>query len=90
MIARAPVTKAELPAAIPASMVRANAGLAAISAKIVLPAGTELYKLLSKDVPMINKIGIATISPIDHFPNLVLGVILKNGLFIFYSSQSHV
>ena len=40
MIARRPVMKAEIPAPMPASMVSANAGLAAISAKIVSPDGT--------------------------------------------------
>jgi hypothetical protein len=70
--------KAEIPATIPISIVSAKAGLAAISAKIVLPAGTDLYNEFVNDVPMINNIGIATISPTDHFPNVVLGVIFKD------------
>jgi len=35
--------KAEIPATIPASIASAKAGLAAISAKIVPPAGTDSY-----------------------------------------------
>jgi hypothetical protein len=29
------------------------------------------------DVPMINNIGIATMSPTDHLPNVVFGIILQ-------------
>ena len=78
MIAIRPVTKADIPAAIPASIVRAKAGLAAISAKIVPPAGIDLYNEFVNDVPMINKSGIATMSPTDHLPNVVFGIILKD------------
>jgi hypothetical protein len=74
--------KAEIPATIPASIVSANAGLAAISAKIVSPAGTDLYNEFVNDVPMIKNIGIATISPTDHLPNIVLGEILQDGFVI--------
>jgi hypothetical protein len=77
--------KAEIPAAIPPSIVRAKAGLVAISAKIVLPAGIDLYNEFVNDVPMTNKIGIATISPTDDFPNVVVGIILQ-GRFITRSS----
>ncbi len=77
--------KAKIPATIPASMVSAKAGLAAISANIVPPAGTDLYNELVNDVPMINNIGIATMSPTDHLPNVVFGIILK-GCFIILSS----
>ena len=73
--------KAEIPAAIPASIVSAKAGLAAISAKIVLPAGTDLYIESVNDVPMTNNIGIATMSPTDHLPNVVSGSILQ----VFFS-----
>jgi len=69
--------KAKIPATIPASIVRAKAGLAAISAKIVLPAGIDLYNEFVNDVPMINNNGIATIRPTDHFPNEVIGRIFK-------------
>jgi len=77
MIARRPVIKAKIPVPIPASIVSAKAGLAAISAKIVSPAGTDTYNEFVNDVPMINNSGIATISPTDHLPNVVFGVILQ-------------
>jgi hypothetical protein len=77
--------KAEIPATIPASIVSARAGLAAISAKILSPAGTDLYNELVNDVPMINNSGIATMSPTDHLPNIVLGIILQ-GCFVILSS----
>ena len=69
-----PTIKVEIPAAIPASIVRAKAGLPTISFKIVLPAGTDLYKVFVNDVPMKNNIGIATISPSDHLPDIVFGI----------------
>ena len=69
--------KAEIPATIPASIVSAKAGLTAISAKIVTPAGTDLYNEFVNDVPMINNSGIAMISPTDHLPNVVFGIILS-------------
>ena len=62
--------KAEIPANIPASIASAKAGLVAISAKIVPPAGTDLYNEFVNDVPMINNNGIATMSPTDHLPNV--------------------
>jgi len=77
--------KAEIPATIPASIVSAKAGLAATSAKIVSPAGTDLYNEFVNDEPMTNNIGIATISPTDHLPNVVFGVILQ-GCFVMLSS----
>ena len=76
--------KAEIPATIPASIVSAKAGLAAISAKIVPPAGTDLYNEFVKDVPMINKSGIAMMSPTDHLPNVSIGIILQ-GSFVMLS-----
>ncbi len=76
MIASRPVMKAEIPAAIPASIVSAKAGLAAISAKIVSPAGIEVYNEFARNEPMINNIGIATMSPTDHLPKAVIGKIL--------------
>jgi hypothetical protein len=79
--------KAEIPATIPASIVSAKAGLAAISAKIVPPAGTDLYNEFVNDVPMIKNIGIATMSPTDHLPNIVFGIILQ-GCFVILSSFS--
>jgi hypothetical protein len=36
-------------------------------------------------VPMINNIGIATMSPTDHLPNVVFGVILQDCIFILSS-----
>ncbi|MGD8752987.1 MAG: hypothetical protein PVG14_16250 [Anaerolineales bacterium] len=80
--------KAEIPAAIPASIVSAKAGLAAISAKRVPAAGTDSYSVFVNDEPMINNIGIATMSPIDHFPNVVLGKILQACFVIPFSLQS--
>ena len=73
--------KAEIPAAIPASIVSAKAGRAAISAKIVPPAGIDLYSEFVKVVPMINNIGIATMRTTDHLPNVFWGVILQ-GRFV--------
>jgi len=58
--------KAEIPETIPASIVSAKAGLAAISFKIVSPDGTDLYNESVNDDPMKNNIGIAMINPIDH------------------------
>jgi len=77
--------KAEIPATIPASIVSAKAGLAAISAKIVPPAGTDLYNEFVNDVLMINNSGIAKMSPTDHLPNVVFGIILQ-GCFVILSS----
>ena len=85
MIASRPVMKADIPAAIPVSMVRARAGLAAISAKMVLLAGTDSYNESASDEPVVNKSGMATMSPIDHFPNVVPGKILQ-GLFVILFS----
>jgi len=80
--------KAEIPAAIPASIVSAKAGLAAISAKIVPPDGTDLYNEFASDEPMINNSGIATMSPTDHFPNVVIGKILQGCFVILFSFPS--
>ena len=85
MIAKRPVMKADIPATIPVSIVSAKAGLIAISAKIVPPAGTDSYNEFVNDVPMMNKIGIAATSPIDHLPNIVFGAILQDCLVILSS-----
>jgi len=85
MIAIRPVMKADIPATIPASIVSAKAGLIATSAKIVPPAGIDLYNEFVNDVPMMNKIGIATMSPIDHLPNIVFGAILQDCLVMIFS-----
>jgi len=77
MIVMIPVTNAEIPEAIPASIVSARAGLATISFKIVSPAGTDSYKEVVNDMPMKNNTGIATASPSEHFPNLVFGMKLN-------------
>lgn len=77
--------KAEIPATIPASTVSAKAGLAAISAKIVPPAKTDLYNEFVKDVPMIISIGIAMMRPTDHLPNVVIDVILQGFFVILFS-----
>ena len=82
MIESNPKQKADIPATIPASIVSANTGLAAISAKIVPPAGVDLYSELVSDVPMINRMGIVTASPTDHLPNVVRGAILKGCLLM--------
>ena len=85
MIASRPVMKANIPAAIPASMVSAKAGLAPISAQIVSPAGIDLYNEFVSEAPIIYSIGMATISPVDHLPKVVLGTILQDRFFIFIS-----
>lgn len=74
--------KADIPAAIPASMVSASAGLAFISARMLSPAGTDWYNPFANDEPMKNKIGIATISPTDHLPEAVFGINLQGCFFI--------
>ncbi len=74
LIAISPVRKAEIPEAIPISIVIAKAGLLTISAIIVPPAGTDLYNELVNDEPKTNNNGIAIISPRDHFPKIVLGI----------------
>jgi len=79
------VIKAEVPATIPASIVSAKAGLAAISANIVPPDGTDLYNEFVNDAPMINNSSIATMSPTDHLPIVVFGKILQ-GCFVIPSS----
>lgn len=70
-------------------MVSAKAGLAPISTKIVTPAGTDLYNEVVSDVPMRNNIGITTISPIDHLPNVVFGEILQDWFCIRPSFNSN-
>lgn len=74
VIAMSPVIKADIPEANPPSIVSARAGLLAISANIVSPAGTDPYNEFVKDVPTKNNNGIAIISPSDHFPNMVFGI----------------
>jgi hypothetical protein len=81
------VIKAKIPAAIPASIVSARTGRAEISAKIVLPAGTDLYNEFLNDVPMINNSGIATMSPTDHLPNVEIGKILQDRFVMLPSSR---
>jgi len=77
--------KAETPATIPASIVSARAGLDVISAKIVTPAGTDIYSEFANNEPMMNNNGIAMTSPTDHLPDVDFGVIL-NGCFVMLSS----
>ena len=84
-MARKPVMKAKIPETIPASIVSAKAGLAAISAKIVSPAGTDLYNEFVNDVPTTNNSGIAMINPIDHLPSKVVGII-RQACFAILSS----
>jgi hypothetical protein len=69
-----PVIKAETPQAIPASAISGRAGLLTISARIVPPAGTDLYNVFAKDVPMKINNGIAIRSPSDHLPKEVFGI----------------
>lgn len=84
-MARRPVMKEKIPEAIPANIESARAGLAAISAKIVSPAGVDLYNEFVNEVPMKNNSGIAMINPIDHLPKIVDGIILQ-GFFVKLSS----
>ena len=77
--------KAVVPDAIPASIVMANAGLIAISAKIVSPDGTDLYSELANDVPMRNNSGIMMINPTDHLPNIDIGIILQGCFSMIFS-----
>jgi hypothetical protein len=77
--------KAKIPETIPVSIVSDKAGLATISAKIVSPAGTDLYNEFVNDVPMINNSGIAMINPTDHLPNIDIGLILQGCFAILFS-----
>jgi hypothetical protein len=88
MIARRPVMKAKIPAAIPASIVSARAGLVAMSTNIVLPAGTDLYIEFVNDEPIVNNSGMATMSPSDHLPNFVTGTILQDCFVMLTSFHS--
>jgi hypothetical protein len=88
MIAKSPVMKASMPAAIPASVVSAKAGLTLISAKIVSPAGMDLYIELVNEDPMVNNNGIAMINPTEHLPNIVFGSILQGCFAMLFSFQS--
>lgn len=83
--------KAKIPASIPASIESAKAGLAAISAKIVSPDGTDLYIESVNDVPMKNNIGIAIMSPTDNLPKVVFGRIFQVCFFILltFTSEYH-
>ena len=76
-----PIMNAEIPEAIPASIVSAKAGLATISFKIVSPAGVDLYNEFVNDLPMINNIGIESMRTTDHLPKVVFGVTLQ-GCFV--------
>ena len=69
-----PITKAEIPEIIAASIPSARTGLLTISSKMVLPAGTDLYKKLIENGTMKNNTDIAIINPIDHLPNVVFGI----------------
>jgi hypothetical protein len=73
MIAMSPMIKAEIPEAIPTSIVSARAGLTVMSFNMVPPAGTDLYSRFVNDIPTKNNTGIATINPSDHQPKGVLG-----------------
>jgi len=70
MMAMIPVKNARTPDTIPASIVNARAGLAAISCMMELPDGVDAYNVFVNDVPMKNRIGMAMINPMDHFPSL--------------------
>lgn len=74
-IASRPVVKDEIPAIMPVSIEIANAGLAIISARIVPPAGVDLYIEFVSDVPRIKNINIVGMSPTDNLPNIVFGKI---------------
>jgi hypothetical protein len=83
-MATRPAIKAEIPAPIPASIVRARAGLAAISANIVSPAGIDEYNEFVNEVPMTNIKGITIAAPTDHLPAVVAGIILQ----VFFAIKS--
>jgi hypothetical protein len=75
------VKKAAIPDAMPESMESAKAGLAMMSSRIVVPAETDLYNELVKDVPRMNNTTMVGMSVIDHFPKVDRGV-MRSGLFI--------
>lgn len=77
---------AKIPETIPASIVSAKAGLTIMSFNMVPPAGTDLYSKSVTDMPMENNTGMATASPSDHQPSLVLGGILILTLITFLTS----
>jgi hypothetical protein len=52
----------------------------------VPPAGTDLYNEFVNDEPMINNNGIAKMSPTDHLPNVVIGIILQDRFVIPFLS----
>jgi len=79
--------KAEMPAANPASIVNARAGLAITSANNDSPARTDGYNVFVNEKPVKIKIGIATKSPTDHQPDVVFGVILQSCFFIIIHIQ---
>ncbi len=74
--------KAAIPAPIPESMESAKAGLAMMSSRMVVPADTDSYKELVKDVPRMNNTTMVGMSVIDHFPKVDRGV-MRSGIFIF-------
>jgi hypothetical protein len=76
-MATRPAIKAKIPAPIPVSIVRARAGLAAISANRVSPAGIDEYNEFVNEVPMTNNKGITIAAPTDHLPADVAGIILQ-------------
>lgn len=80
--------KAEIPATIPASIVSAKAGLAAISFKMVSPAGIDLYNEFVNDVPMMNNIGIMSMRPTDPLPKGVIGITLQGCFVILITFRS--
>ncbi len=74
--------KAAIPAPIPESMESAKAGLVMISPRMFVPADTDLYKELVKDVPRMNNTTMVGMSTTDHFPKVDRGV-MRSGLFIY-------
>lgn len=63
-------------------MVSARAGLAAISANIVHPAGMFLSKVSVRDVPMVNNNDRTMMSPTHHLHKVVIGKIFKDHFIV--------
>jgi hypothetical protein len=74
MMLTSPVKRAEKPAPNPVSIDNARAGRLFISARIVPPAGTDLYNESARDDPMKSNINITIMSQMDHLPRFVLAI----------------
>ncbi|MEZ4770519.1 MAG: DinB family protein [Caldilineales bacterium] len=90
MMASMPRMKAPVPAAIPASIVSAKAGLAPMSAAMVAPVGADLYNERASAEPTANRIGMATMRPTDHLPNVDAGVTCQGCLAMVSSFVTEI